>query len=269
MRVTTSRLSAALLAWGLLALPAQAQDRVFSGPQPGEKITPFRVLDVTGPNAGKELDYVSQFGGTPTVLVFVHALERSIVPLMTVIDEYGSGQKDRLKTLFVFLTADRVASEQRLPLVNRSLRMQSPLAISLDGAEGPGNYGLNKNCLLTIIVAKEDQVAAKFALVQPGIADAPKVLEAIARVIGDASPPTAEALRARRQANAGRMRPAAGERAPTDLSRFDLNTPEGLREAVRALFAEVQALREQLAALRGRVGSVSPTAPSPSAPAQR
>jgi hypothetical protein len=187
-----------LLACSLFAGVTHAEDAVFSGPQPGEKTTGFKSLAITGPDAAKEVDFPAQFKGAPTVLVFVHGIERSIVPLLTVIDQYAAEKKDAAKSAFVFLTADRVAMEQRLPLVARSLKLQTPTAISLDGAEGPGNYGLNKKCLLTIVAAKDNRVTANFALVQPGIADAPRVIEAMAKLIGDEKPPTAEELRARR-----------------------------------------------------------------------
>jgi hypothetical protein len=185
-------------ACSLFASVAFAQDAVFSGPQPGEKTTGFKALAVTGPDAKKEIDYPTQLKGAPTVIVFVHGIERSIVPLLNVVDQYGFEKKDTLKTVFVYLTADRVALEQRVPLVAQSLRLQAPNAISLDGAEGPGNYGLNKKCLLTIVMAKDNRVTANFALVQPGIADAPKVIEAMAKLVGDPKPPTADELRGRR-----------------------------------------------------------------------
>ena len=72
------------------------------------------------------------------------------------------------------------------------------MALSPDGAEGPGNYGLNKDCLMTIVTAQDNKVVANFALVQPGIADAPKVLAALAKTCGDTNPPTVEALAAKR-----------------------------------------------------------------------
>ena len=236
-----------------MAVRTAAQDRVFSGPQAGEKITPFKVLQVVGPNAGKETDFISEFKEAPTVLVFMHALERSPLPLVRAVDDYTAEKKDSVRTLFIFLSEDRVASEQRLPLVQQSLRLTSPLTLSVDGVEGPGNYGLNKRCLLTILVAKEGRVTANFALVQPGIADAPAVLAAIAKVIGDPKPPTAAEL----EANRGGGRPQAmPDRAkPTDLSRFDLNTTDGMREAVKALILETQALRKEIAELRGQRGT--------------
>jgi hypothetical protein len=246
------------------SLPAAAQEKVFSGPQPGEKLTPFRVFDVTGPSRGKEVDYVTQFGGAPTVVVFVHALERSLVPLLNTVDQYGVEHKDALNTVIVFLTDDRVASEARLPQVAQSLRTQAPITISLDGPEGPGNYGLNKKCLMTIVVGKGNQVTANFALVQPGIADGPAVLKALSALAGDPKPPTAEELLERRRGTVQRPgRPAAArtERMPElDPAKLDVSTPEGLRAAFAALVAEIRTLRQEVAQLRGQ-------APAGTAPA--
>ena len=47
---------------------------------------------------------------------------------------------------------------------------------------------------MTVVISKENRVTDNFALVQPGIADAPKVLAALAKVSGDTNPPTVEAL---------------------------------------------------------------------------
>jgi hypothetical protein len=182
----------------LPALFCAAEDRVFSGPQIGEKATPFKVLGVTGASGGKELDLLAGKEQKATAIVFVHAIERSIVPLLTVIDQYGHETREKVSTEFVFLSDDRTASEKRLPLVARSLRMQCPMSISLDGPEGPGNYGLNKACLMTIVVTRDRNVTANFALVQPGIADAPAVIRAIATACGDVDPPTPEMLRQHR-----------------------------------------------------------------------
>src|SRR5918993_5391970 len=98
-------LAVALIALGGGSLAGQ--DRVFSGPQVGEKVTPFKVLGVRGPAAGTEHEIQGADAGTgPAVLVFVHGIERSIVPLVTVVDEYGHQKRDVLKTTFVFLSGD-------------------------------------------------------------------------------------------------------------------------------------------------------------------
>ena len=204
---------------------ARSQEAVFSGPQPGEKTTPFKCIEVLGDAAGKDRDLITMHKGASTQIIFVHGLERSMVPLMTVLDEYGALRKDKLRTEFVFLSRDPVESRQKLPLVAQSLKLKSPISLSTDGIEGPGNYGLNKECLLTVIVAKENTVAASYALVQPGIADAPKILRAIAKVIGDDHPPTADALREARGAGYGRMAKDGKMKREGDAKRPAANLP--------------------------------------------
>jgi len=194
---------------------ASAKDKVFSGPQIGEKITPFKVVDVIGENKGKEWEVIDRMKGKPVTIVFMHGIERSMVQFLLAIDEYGQTKKDVLNTAIVVLSNDRVESEKRLPLVIQSLRLRSATALSVDGAEGPGNYGLNKECLLTIVVAKENKVTANFALVQPGIADAPAVIAAMAKACGDESPPTAQALLAKRGGGRDMARGGATTRPAT------------------------------------------------------
>jgi hypothetical protein len=266
------RLLASTLFLFLLA-SLHAADPIFSGQQPGEKITSFKTVEILGTNAGKERELITNDAGGATVLVFLHRIERSMMPLLLVIDEYGAMRKDSLKTEIIFLNADRLEGEQKAKNAAGSLKLNAPVGLSLDGAEGPGNYGLNKECLMTIIVAKDQTVTANFALRQPGIADAPKVLEALAKVSGDASPPTLEELNQRHMARNGGGRGEGGmrrgegmaPRPPVDLNRFDLNTEEGLRGAVQALIGEVGSLRGEVAALRGGPQRPNP-AVTPQAP---
>jgi hypothetical protein len=241
---------------------AAEPDRPFSGPQPGETTTPFRVLNVTPPSEGEERDPIRENAGAATALVFLHTIERSLVPLLRVVDQYGATQKQQLKTEVVFLHKDRLEGQQRIKAAAGSIRLQSRVGLSLEGAEGPGNYGLNKECMMTIVVAKDNKVTANFALTQPGIADAPKVIEALARVCGDNNPPTVDQL----AASAG-PRGAARDRGSrmqrdrekmdgpdaqtVDFSKLDLNSEAGLRDAVRALIAEVLRLRSEITQLRG------------------
>lgn len=240
-----------------------AQESVFSGPQVGEAVKPFRAFAVTGPQAGKEIQALESAGSKPQAVVFVHSLERSLLPLLRVIDNYGAARKDLIETTVVFLSDDRAAMENRLPLVAQSLRLSSPMLLSLDGIEGPGAYGLNRKCLLTVIGAKDGKATTNFALLQPGIADAPKVVEALAKTCGDANPPTLDQLQP--QAPAGAMRGAAGPRgtaAPAlDLSRIDTSTPEAMKRAIEALIAEVRRLRAENEQLRSGGNRTAPARP--------
>ena len=207
---------AGLLATCLLAGVARSADPVFSGPQPGEKTTGFEVLDLTGGKPGDtSRDPVAEADGKPTALVFVHGIERSLVPLLKAVDDYGARQSERLRTEVVFLAAYRIAGLQRVRAASGSLRLKSRVGLSVDGAEGPGNYGLNRDCLMTVVAARGNGVVTNFALVQPGIADAPAVVAALAALCGDPEPPTAEAVLA-----AARPGRAAGtERMARDAAR--------------------------------------------------
>jgi hypothetical protein len=192
-----------------------SEPKTFSGPQLGEKTTPFQVVELTGANQGKEREPISENAGKPTALVFISAIERSLVPLLRVVEQYGAERADRLKTEFVFLFADRVTGEERVKAAANSLKLSSRVGLSMDGAEGPGNYGLNKECMMTILAAKDNIVTANFALVQPGIADAPQVIAALAKACGDTNPPTVEQLSERQVARAGgRQRMARDGAAP-------------------------------------------------------
>lgn len=208
-------------------LNGQAADLIFSGPQTGEKTTPFKVVELTGPKSGTERDPITENAGNPTVCVFVHGIERSLVPLLRVVDEYGALRKDSLKTEIVFLAADRLAGEQRVKAAAGSLKLQSRVGLSVDGLEGPGNYGLNKQCLMTLLTARSNVVTGNFALVQPGIADAPQVLEALAKVCGDTNPPTAAQLTERQVARTG-----AGGRMMANRDKPDGKPKEGFPGAV-------------------------------------
>lgn len=190
-----------------------AADRVYSGPQPGEKTTPFTVLEPASSGEVRERVPITEHAGAPTAIVFIHGVERSLVPLLRVIDQYGAERKDRLKTELVFLFPDRLAGEQRLKAVNGSLKLQGRVSLSPEGTEGPGNYGLNKECLMTILAAKDNRVMANFALVQPGIVDAPKIIEALARVCGDTNAPTVAQLTERGESRGGAGRERGGKMA--------------------------------------------------------
>ena len=172
-----------------------AEDPVFSGPQLGEKATSFKSVEIVG-NAGKEHDIIKENDGKPTVLVFVHGLERSMLPLMRVVDSYGDKFKDKVQTEYVFLAEDQVGGMQRFWRALNAVKLKGRSTLSTDGIEGPGNYGLNKECLLTILTTKDNRVHANFALVQPGIADGGAVLAEVAKLVGDKNPPTTEQLKA-------------------------------------------------------------------------
>lgn len=149
-----------------------------SGPQKGEKLAPFGVFDVA---ARKDVEIAP---GGPLLLVFIHELSRPAAALMRALDETGQVKRVRgLRAHFVSLARDRDGAERQLPAVVKSLNLKSPLGISVDGPEGPGAYGLNREVALTILVAQGERVAANFAIVQPNETDAPRIREAVDAVL--------------------------------------------------------------------------------------
>lgn len=175
----------------------EEEPAVFSGPQKGEKLVPFKVMGVYDDVAGKELDFVSEAGGKPILLVFVHKLTRPSFGLTRILTNYClARKKDGISTAIVWLDEadDRSKAEAYLTRARGSLNIRVPVGISLDGAEGPGAYGLNRNVTLTVIVANENEVTANFALVQPSDRDAPRILAEVVKLIGG-EPPTSEDLR--------------------------------------------------------------------------
>jgi hypothetical protein len=196
----------------LLAAPTLAQEgpREFSGPQVGEKLTPFTAKAILGEEAGKEIDLVKAAAGKPVLIVFVHERNRPSVGLARLLGLYAATQKDKgLVSGTIYLTADATATEEWMKIAKGTLQTGIPVAISTDGQEGPGAYGLNRKVQMTVLVGKDDKVTANFALVQPSVqADAPKIAQAIVDALGGGQGPTIEEL----QKLGGPMRPATKRR---------------------------------------------------------
>jgi hypothetical protein len=201
----------------LFLAAAVAQDKPFSGPQPGEKLEGFRVLAVNGADAGSEVDYIGRWSGDPMMLIFIHQLDRNVAALIQPCEQFAQEQAAAgLRTLFVYLAPEKIEGERRMQTVVKSLRLASPVGVSLDGVEGPGAYGLNKQVAVTVLIARNRTVTDNFAIVQPGTVDAPRVMAAAARHVGGRVR-TAEEIQAERMRVSnpqGAARP--GEMQPPD-----------------------------------------------------
>jgi len=167
-----------------------ADDPVFSGPQVGEKLAPLKVRGVFDQEAGKEFDFVAQADGKPIVLIFVHDVNRQSISMTRILSQYTVGRaKDGLATGIVWLDDDATEAENTLKRIRHALTPRAPIGISVDGREGPGSYGLNRNVMLTILVGKEGKVTGNFALVQPSLqVDLPKILQSVVAVAGGTAP---------------------------------------------------------------------------------
>ena len=184
---------------------------VFSGPQKGEKLLPFPVIGVYDDLAGKELDWMTEGAGLPVFLVFVHKVTRPAFGLTRLLTSYAADQKDKegnakLDARIVWLDEDTSKAEEFLTRVRQSLGTTVPVGISVDGAEGPGAYGLNRNVTMTVLVGVQGKVTANFALVQPSDTDAPEILAELAAVIGEKAPTPEDLAKYGRSGNRRNMR---------------------------------------------------------------
>lgn len=237
---TILNLLACLLLGGVTE--GSAADPVFSGPQVGEKLPPFKVQGVFGDLAAQEIDLVERADGKSIALIFVHERTRPGFALTNAVMKYAATRADKgLLSSVVYLTEDATATEKWVNLVQKNLPQGVIHAISMNGIEGPGAYGLNRNVSLTVLVGQEGKVTANFALVQPSLqADGPKILEAIVKASGGGKVPTvAEIAGPRYGGQAGkRMQRSQNDPQLTNLLRAVINkqaSAEEVKEAAAAV----------------------------------
>ncbi len=186
---------------GMLAGATWAQEApFFSGPQIGEKVTPFKMQLAF---SEETIDPVAAAKDHPLLLIFVHQLTRPSVATVRALAKFAELRKNDLQAAIVFLDDDMTALRARLRRARHALPTYPAVGMSVDGAEGPGAYGLNRNATLTIIFAKSNRVAANFALKDTSVAvDVPKIVAEVCKEIGG-DPPALKTLLPRAAMRAG------------------------------------------------------------------
>ncbi|QDU92577.1 hypothetical protein [Lignipirellula cremea] len=190
---------------------ARADEPVFSGPQPEEKLPPLKLQGVLGEEAGKQIDPLALAGDKSLLLIFFHQRTRPAFGLTNVLMKYAqSRRQDGLFAAVGFLGEDPAATEKWLQTVQRHLVPQATYAIAPGGVEGPGAFGLNRNVTLTVLLAKDGVTTASFALVQPSLpVDGQAILDAIAANLGDVRPAKIADISPQQPAARNGARPAA------------------------------------------------------------
>lgn len=197
-----------VLVWTLLTGACTAQEKkIFSGPQKGESLFEFRVLQIVNPETSKEVQIKPKDEET-TFIIFLHKVTEPAMGLMMTIDWFASKQKG-LDCHYVMLSKDKTEAEKRAQRWSSRSLLKTSTCVSLDGAEGPGQYGLNRNAVMTVLIAKDNVVVSNFVMTQPNNTDAAGVLAALAEAL-DKPAPSYEKIRAemgarRKQQRAQRM----------------------------------------------------------------
>ncbi len=218
----------------------ETEEKVYSGPQVGEKLPGFTMKGAFGDSEGKEIDLVKSADGKPMVIIFVHQRTRPAFALTNVLLNYCNDQKGKLTRGVCFLTADPTETQTWLSRIKNYFPRGVPIGISHDGAEGPGAYGLNRNVSLTVLVGNKGKTTANFALVQPSIqADGPKMLKAIAAAIGAKKEPDLNKYLARRGGIRGVRLPRELGKLVRQLYEKDVSQ-EKIDETVKAVEAMIK-----------------------------
>ncbi|MCI0380233.1 MAG: hypothetical protein L0215_21825 [Gemmataceae bacterium] len=184
--------SATLLAWAVLGsgdLP--------SGPNPGDKLQEFKAHGIFGDNEGKEFEVLKSTKDRPILLIFVHKITRPALQLLKPVDEYAA-KEEKLAAHVIWL-GEKEKAEEFLKRAKNSLNLQLPVSIAAD-KEGPPAYGLNDQVTMTIVLAKDKKVTNNFAFVDPNATVAPKVIAAVAKLLGK-EPPKAKEEEKKRNAD--------------------------------------------------------------------
>lgn len=237
---------------------------VFSGPQPGERVPPLTVRNVFEDPA-VDFDPVANAKGGPLLLVFVHKRERPAFGLMRTLLQYSqTRKKDGLQTTAVFLTGDLTETANWMRRIRNYFPKGAAVAVSPDGIEGPGSFGLNRDVTLTVLVAKQGRVTANFALVQPSLqADGPKIAKAIVDVLGGGDVPDLSKFSGQRmqqmRRDGGRNAGGRGDEQDPKLTGMlrQLIQKDASAEQVAAAAKDLNAYLDKNEAARKRVGEIA------------
>ena len=166
------------------------ENKVFSGPQPGEKLPPLQATGIRGGAKDVTFDFIAKADGRLHVLLLQDESGvglRGLYDIAGVVDKISKRSDKDLHISVMFLSDDPAALKQ----ITQHVPENVLVGISPDGREGPGNYGLNRNVAQTILIAKDGKVLHHFAFTQPLLYADPHVIGAIAQTIGE-DPSTVE-----------------------------------------------------------------------------
>ena len=153
--------------------------KMFSGPQVGERLPALKVR-LLGEKEPREL--VTSHNGKPVQIIFFHKMARIAFQVIRPVTEFAvKHEKEKnFRTILVFLTDDPPSMERQMKAVAGYLPKEVMVGVSPDGSNGPGNYGLNRNAMMTVLLGQGDKVTANFALGQPSQqVDGPRIAKAI------------------------------------------------------------------------------------------
>lgn len=164
-------ISASATIAAMLAVSVVVAAELKSGLQPGQRIGAFNVVKVAGAaddgvSVGDELCYRCKYGARPMVMVFARTADESLGKLAKELDTAVSANSEKQFKAFVnVMSSDRDAAEKAAKDFCEANGLKNvPVVVPVEFQNGPGDYGINPEVDLTIIVAANSQVAASHAV---------------------------------------------------------------------------------------------------------
>src|SRR5438093_5003078 len=137
------------------------QSKTVSGLAVGEMTPSFPVLAVTGPHKGKEVCYVCEFIGAPTIFAFFRQTGNEMASVVKELNELARRNKD-IRVVAIIIEGQE--SQPWLEKFAQENDITIPLTVFRNAKDDVGMklYKLNASINNTILVSVKRKVAANF-----------------------------------------------------------------------------------------------------------
>jgi hypothetical protein len=136
---------------------------VTSGPQAGEKVPgPFKVRNITGPEAGQTTCQYCNHGTRPVAVIFTNSITPEVAQLLKKIDVVTAMNKDFGLGSFMVVCSDADGMDQQLQAIAQQLGIQKTI-VTLYKAGGPEKYRLSPEADVTVLLYNHFTVKANHA----------------------------------------------------------------------------------------------------------
>jgi YHS domain-containing protein len=161
--------------------------QIFSGPQPGEKLPPFKAVGLSGALEGKEFDAAARAGEALHLLIFAkeaRTFGRFLGDLARQLATIERNSKQKWQMSFIVVNDDPNDVEKKFAGVKRRIPAAVMTGLSKDGSDGPPAYGLDRTLTATVIVAKGGKVVHNLPYPSNAFYTQPHILGAVASAMG-------------------------------------------------------------------------------------
>lgn len=158
-----------------------------SGPQVNEPVPgPFVPLNITGSKAGDKHCLYCENGQNPVAMIFARSTDCPMTEkLLKKLDEVTAKNTDCSMGSFVVFLSDDDKIETSLKSMAEKAKLKK-LVVSVDNAQGPPKYKINKDADLTVVLYTSRTVKANYSFTKGKITD--KDIEAIVKDVTKITP---------------------------------------------------------------------------------